>query len=168
MLLLVAACGGDDGQTTVDAAPGGGADASTVDAAIDAPPGPPNAQIAGIWDLMSPSSTCNISFSDGFAADPVPGSDYNFTLTLNDGNPSRPVLTCALSVSTPGAFTCSNFTQAGMIPPTCNISLSLSNIGGTVVGKAVEFQATVQVTSPNCAQALNCGPLPHVATGMIE
>lgn len=167
-LLLVAACGGEEGGSTVDAA-GGGEDAPpAVDAAIDAPAGPPNAQIAGTWDLMTPSSTCNVSFGAGFIAAATAGSDYNFTLTLRDNSPSPPMLTCALSISSPGTFTCSNFSQAGMIPPTCNVALALSGINGTVAGDAVEIQASVQVTSPNCGQALNCGPLPHVANGTIE
>lgn len=168
MLLLMAACGGDE-DSTVDAAMGGGNDAApVVDAAIDAPAGPPNSQIAGTWNLMTPGSTCNISFADGFDAVATAGSDYNFTLTLRDGTAIRPMLTCALSISSPGTFTCSNFSQAGVIPPNCNVSLAISGINGTVVGNAVEIQATVTTTSPNCGQALNCGPLPHVANGTIE
>lgn len=160
-----AACSSDGNtQPTADAPSTPTADAPE----IDAPLGPPNTRIVGTWDLMTPGSTCNISFADGFTATAVAGSDYNFKLALNDGSAMPPVLGCALGVADPTKFTCSNFSQAGVIPPSCNVSLSISAVAGDVVGTAVEIRATVTVQSPNCGQALNCGPLPHVANGTIE
>ena len=164
--LVTPACSDDEGGN-VDAATGG-QDAPTVDASLpDAPPGPPNSRVVGTWDLMSAGSTCGISFGAGFTAAAVSGSDYNFTLTLNDGSPQPPMITCAIRVNMPSLFTCSDFTQAGIIPPNCNVSLSLSNISGAIAGSAVEIQAAVIRTSPNCGAALNCGPQTHVSNGTI-
>jgi hypothetical protein len=162
--LALSACSSSDNATPTPDASSSQVDASVV---VDAPPGPPNAKVKGTWDLMSAGTTCGITFSDGFTATPTNGSDHNFTLTLNAGQ-IRPTLTCALGVADPTKFTCSNFAQAGNIPPNCNVSLSLTTLAGAINGTAVEISSTVQVASPNCGSALNCGPLPHVATGVIK
>lgn len=124
----------------------------------------PNAKAVGTWDLVA-ATTCTMSFAGEWDGTASSENDLAFTIT-NRGDATQ-FLDCVFDAVTPTSFTCSNFSSGGMIPPTCTVSLAITGVTGTVSGDAASLSASIQVTSPNCAEALNCGPLPHTASGTI-
>jgi hypothetical protein len=76
-------------------------------------------------------------------------------------------LNCVVRAVDTNEFTCSDVTQSAMFD-SCNASIAVTEVSGTIVGGAAELRATMQVTSPNCGSTVNCGPTSHVVSGSIQ
>lgn len=127
--------------------------------------GVPNAKADGVWSLASAGSTCNLNFAGDWDGVSVAENPLAFTLTQQgEGGQS---LSCLFDAVTPTQFTCANKSFGGTIPPTCTISVAVTGVSGSVSGAAASMSVTLQVTSPNCAQALDCGPSAHAVSGTI-
>lgn len=145
-----------------DATQGGDTDVTAEDTDL---PGDPNAKAVGVWSLSTAGSTCNMSFSGDWNGAVQAGSTTGFTLTQTSSDGQT--LSCLFDAVNPGQFTCANVTTGGVIPPNCNVAAYITAVSGTVSGTAATIHTTIQVSSANCGQALNCGPLPHTASGTI-
>jgi hypothetical protein len=145
-----------------DGTQGGDTDVAGEDTDL---PGDPNAKAVGTWTLSTAASTCTMNFAGDWTGAVKADSTTAFTLTqaIDAGQ----TLSCLFDAVNPSQFTCANVTTGGVIPPNCNVSAAITSVTGTVSGTAASLSTTIQVTSPNCGQALNCGPLPHSASGSI-
>lgn len=141
-----------------------GGDTDTVVEDTDLP-GDPNAKAVGVWSLSTAGSTCNMSFSGDWNGAVTAASTVGFTLTQTSADGQT--LNCLFDAVNPSQFTCANVNTGGIIPPNCNVAAAITSVTGTVSGTAASISTTIQVSSSNCGQALNCGPLPHNASGTI-
>lgn len=143
----------DAGDTTPDAGD------TTPDAGTE---GAPNDQAAGTWTL-SGSPACNLSFSGTWQGVRTAASGYRFTISKSQ----QETLDCTIRATDTTKFTCADVTAGGQIGANCTAAYSFSEITGTFAGNAVDLTAKIRVSSPNCGQALNCGPSTHNASGTI-
>lgn len=172
--LLIACSGGkatDDTDVTTDDDTDKTADTDKVttedtDVAEDTDEeGPPNSKADGVWTLTTAGATCDMNFAGGWDGVSSEANTLAFSIT-QQGADGR-TLSCVFDAVNTTAFTCTDQVFGGVIPPSCNVSVGITGISGTVSGTAATLRLTAQRTSPNCAQALNCGPSPHNASGSI-
>lgn len=153
----VGATADTDGNTSADTDPVAQDDTDA--------PGDPNAKANGVWSLATAGSTCNMNFAGDWDGAAAAGNALGFTLTQQ--SEGGQTLSCLFDATAPTQFTCTDKTFGGTIPPNCTVSIAIASVTGTVTGAAASLSLNVQMTSPNCAQALNCGPSAHSASGSI-
>lgn len=175
LLLVSLACHGPtktddtDSPTDTDSTPSTDTDGTAQDTDVVAQDtdvvGDPNAKAVGVWSLATAASTCTMSFAGDWTGTASTANTLAFTLTqaIEGGQ----TLSCLFDAVNPNSFTCGDVSTGGYIPPNCTVGAQITAVSGTVSGTAASLSSTIQVTSPNCGLALNCGPLPHMASGTI-
>lgn len=178
LALTLVACGDPDDTDNVDIDDAMDTEADTTsddgtefdtdteaDTEPDTEPPPANEAAVGDWEMVTSGTSCNFSFAGPWLGEASDSNEFAFTLTYTEEVGRE--LSCIMRAVDTTEFTCSDVSQSGIVS-NCNVSMSATNVSGSIVDGYAELRADMSMSSSNCGQALNCGPTPHISSGTIE